>query len=132
MTIWTSIWDLLGTLFGTFVFVSALIAVWVVIIDLMRDRNTSGWVKALWIIALVFLPLLTSLVYFIARGSGMAERASRDAVESKKTADEYIRSVATPSRAAEIARASELLDAGTITPDEFEVLKQHALADANA
>jgi hypothetical protein len=124
VSIWASIWDLLGTLFWAFVFVSALIAVWAVISDLMRDRAMSGWAKAIWIVALVFLPLLTSLVYFIARGSG--------AVASQKATDDYIRSVAAPSPADSIVRAKELLDGGTITQDEFETLKRHALAGSNA
>jgi hypothetical protein len=92
----------------------------------------SGWAKAIWIVALVFLPLLTSLVYFIARGSGMADRASKDAVASQKATDDYIRSVAAPSPADSIVRAKELLDGGTITQDEFETLKRHALAGSNA
>jgi hypothetical protein len=132
VSIWASIWDLLGTLFWAFVFVSALIAVWAVISDLMRDRAMSGWAKAIWIVALVFLPLLTSLVYFIARGSGMADRASKDAVASQKATDDYIRSVAAPSPADSIVRAKELIDGGTITQDEFETLKRHALAGSNA
>jgi hypothetical protein len=40
--------------------------------DLFRDPDTSGVVKAVWLVALLFFPLITALVYVVARGSGMA------------------------------------------------------------
>ena len=53
-----------------------LYVVILIITDLFRDEKLSGWFKAVWIIALVFVPFLTALVYVIARGKGMAERAA--------------------------------------------------------
>ncbi len=120
-------WEVLVLMLWAFVFVGALVALWAVISDLMRDRELSGWFKALWIIALVFIPLLTALVYFIFRGKGMAERASNQAAAAQRATDDYIRSVSGGS-AGEIAQAKELLDSGAITPAEFETLKAKALA----
>src|SRR6478609_4245638 len=62
-------------LLWSFYFIAYLYVVIVIITDLFRDENLNGWLKALWIIALVFVPFLTALVYIIARGKGMAARA---------------------------------------------------------
>ena len=78
----------------------------------------------------IIFPLISALVYLIARGRGMAERATTAAVDSKAAADSYIRSVASGSSspADEIARAKALLDAGTINESEYEHLKAKALS----
>ena len=60
-----------------FVFMAYLILIFVIIGDLMRDHELSGWWKAVWIIALILIPWLTGLIYLIARGKGMAERSAR-------------------------------------------------------
>jgi hypothetical protein len=57
----------------------------------------------------------------------MAERSAAESREAQRAADDYIRNVASSGPAEEITRAKALLDAGTITPDEFESLKQRAL-----
>jgi hypothetical protein len=44
------------------------------IADLLRDRQMSGWGKALWTL-LLLLPLLGCLIYLAARGSKMEARA---------------------------------------------------------
>jgi hypothetical protein len=99
--------------------------------DLFRDSETSGFVKAVWIIALIFLPLLTSLIYLIVRGKGMTERAQRDAEFIKKQQDAYIREVAGSSSANtpadQIAQARKLLDSGAISQAEYDQLKAKAL-----
>jgi hypothetical protein len=57
----------------------------------------------------------------------MAERSAEQARNQRRQADDYIRTVAGGS-AAEIESAKRLLDAGTITPEEFAALKTKALA----
>jgi uncharacterized membrane protein len=94
-----------------------------VIGDLFRDHELSGWWKAVWIIFLVFVPLLSVLAYMIARGKGMAERSMAQARKSQAETDAYIRQVATTSPTEEIAKAKALMDAGTITPEEFNRIK---------
>ena len=80
--------DLFWWLLWIFWFVAYIYVVIVVITDLFRDDKLSGWFKALWIIALVFVPFLTALVYVIARGSGMAQRA-RERYVSAPENDDY-------------------------------------------
>ena len=74
MNILESLWDIVVLFFFAFVLLGSLIAVVMVLSDLFRDRALNGWAKAAWIVFLVFVPLLTSLVYLIARGGGMSDR----------------------------------------------------------
>lgn len=121
------IWDFIWMFFTIFVFFAWLMALFSIIGDLFRDRALSGWAKAVWLLFLIFVPFLTALVYLIARGSGMAERALSQAKAQKSATDDYIRSVS-GGAAGEIAQAKALLDAGTISQAEFDALKAKALA----
>ena len=67
-------WDFFWLLVWSFFFIAYLIVLFQIVADLFRDRELSGWWKALWIVFLILLPVLTSLVYLVARGRGMAER----------------------------------------------------------
>ena len=121
-------WDAVVLMASTFFFIAYLIVLFQVIVDLFRDSEMGGGAKVLWIIGLIFLPLLTALIYVLARGRGMSER-QRAAVRSAKSDTEaYIRDVAGKSPADQIADAKKLLDAGIITSDEFTRLKTKALA----
>jgi hypothetical protein len=110
--------------------------IWIMVLfhifgDLFRDREVSGVAKTLWVIFLVFTPFLAALVYFIVRGRGMAERAAAQQRRAQEEFAGYVRSVAPDgggSPADQIARAKELLDAGTIDQAEFDRLKAKALA----
>ncbi len=69
-------WDMFGWFFGTFVFITYLIVLISIFVDLFRDGSLSGWAKAVWVFFLIFVPFLTGLVYLIARGKGMSERSA--------------------------------------------------------
>jgi ABC-type multidrug transport system fused ATPase/permease subunit len=124
----SNFWDVLTLIFSTFLFVAYLFVLFQIVTDLFRDSETGGVAKALWIIGLIFLPMLTAIVYIIARGKGMAMRQKASLERMKSESDSYIRQVAGRSPAADIAEAKSLLDAGTITPAEFERLKAKALS----
>lgn len=128
MGFWANFWDFIGMFLSIFIFVAYLWALIAIITDLFRDRKLNGWWKALWIVLLLFIPLITALVYIIARGGGMAERAQREAKEYQQSTDEYIKKVAGTTPADEIAKAKSLLDAGAISESDFEALKAKALA----
>ncbi|TCN48999.1 phospholipase D-like protein [Rhodococcus sp. SMB37] len=122
-------WDIIWYIIVCFAFIAYLIMLWMIISDLFRNREQSGWVKAIWIVFLFIIPWLTALVYLIVHGDGMAKRSAREAAEFKSAQDNYIREVAGEKSAAEhIADAKALLDSGTITEDEFQALKAKALA----
>jgi len=48
-----------------------------VFIDIFRSHDLSGWAKAGWLLFVLFIPLIGVLVYLIARGGSMHERAAR-------------------------------------------------------
>jgi hypothetical protein len=123
-----SFWDVVWFIFISFAFVAYLMVMFSILTDLFRDPDTSGWAKAVWVIALIFLPLLTSLVYLIARGRGMTERSMKSAEAVKRQQDAYIRQAAgKASPVDEIAKAQAMLDSGAITQAEYDTLKAKAL-----
>jgi len=121
------IWDVFWTLIWGFFFVVYVFVVVMIVIDLFRDHTLNGWWKALWIVFLVFVPLLTALVYLVVRGGRMAQRVQP--VYDRVTEGADVAPPASRSAATEIARAKELLDAGAITEEEFGALKSRALGD---
>lgn len=123
-----SFWDVVWLIIVSFGFVAYLLLLFFILGDLFRDKHTSGWAKAIWIVFLLFIPVLTSLVYLIARGGGMQERAQAEAEQQQKAADSYIRNTAGTNPAAQIADAKRLLAEGTITQAEFDQLKAKALS----
>ncbi|GAB2654829.1 SHOCT domain-containing protein [Prescottella soli] len=133
MVFWSTVWDAIWWILTIFVCVVFLMALFSILGDLFRDRNLSGWYKALWLLFLIFLPFITVLVYLVARGNGMAERAQKETNEARVTVDEYIlRSVAGGTAAAQIAQAKQLLDDGAITDEEFQQLKDAVLSSTTA
>jgi ABC-type dipeptide/oligopeptide/nickel transport system permease subunit len=120
--------DFLWLIIISFAFVAYLMVLFQIITDLFRDKDQNGWIKAVWIIFLIVFPLITAVVYLIARGRGMAERQAAYVQQARSDTDSYIREVAGRTPAQEIADAKALLDAGTITPDEYERIKAKALA----
>ncbi len=124
----SNFWDIVWLIMSTFVFVAYLLVLFQIIVDLFRDTEMGGFAKAVWIIGLIFLPVMTALVYILFRGAGMAERQRASMQRAKADTDAYIRGVAGKSPAEQIADAKTLLDAGTINQEEFARLKAKALA----
>jgi type VI protein secretion system component VasK len=121
--------DFFWLLIWSFFLVCYLMVLFQIIGDLFRDKDLSGWWKALWIIFLIIFPFLAAVIYLIARGRGMAERQAGAVQNAQAATDQYIQSVASRGNPAEqIASAKTLLDNGTISQDEFDKLKQKALA----
>ena len=128
MSFWETFWDIFWWFFIVYAIFAFLYALFIVIGDLFRDHQLSGWWKAVWFIFLAFVPFLTLLVYMIARGKGMTERSMERARRNQESADAYIRQVATASPTEEITRAKALLDSGTISADEFERIKTRVMS----
>jgi hypothetical protein len=125
---WDNFWSFVWIFFWSFAFIAYLFALFAIIGDLFRDHQLNGWLKAIWIIFLIFVPFLTALVYLIARGDSMAKRSMKQASEAQAATEAYIRQTAgAASPSDEIAKAKALLDAGTITPQEYEAIKAKAL-----
>jgi predicted ferric reductase len=121
--------DFFWLLIWSFFFVMYLMILFHIIGDLFRDKELSGWSKALWVIALIIVPFLTAFIYLIARGRGMAERQAGEMRQAQEATDSYIQQVAGRSNPTDqIATAKNLLDQGTINQTEFDRLKASALA----
>jgi hypothetical protein len=109
-----------------------LLIIWVwllitVVLDLIRDHETSGWSKAIWVFFLIVIPILATLVYLIVRGQGMREREINHRREIQQVADQYIRNVAT-SPADELVKLTDLREKGVVSDEEFDRLKARIIA----
>jgi Short C-terminal domain/Phospholipase_D-nuclease N-terminal len=120
--------ELLLLVVEIFLFVVWIWILFTIISDLFRDHQMSGWAKGVWIIFLVFIPYLTGLVYLIARGSGMRERAIKAQTDAKKHFDEYVREQAAASPADELHKLNELREKGALSQAEFDQAKAKLLA----
>lgn len=122
----------LNILWSMIIFFAWVVWIWMMILilgDVFRRRDSSGWAKAGWVVFMLVLPFLGVLVYLIVNHDGMAERSAAAAKSQKAQFDDYVRSVAPAGGAAsEIDKAKQLLDSGAITQDEFAALKAKVLA----
>jgi ABC-type multidrug transport system fused ATPase/permease subunit len=112
------------TVLEIFIFAAWLLVLFTIIGDLFRDHGMSGWGKAAWVLFLIFVPFLAALIYLIARGSGMRERALAQQQEVQKQLDAYVRQTATSGSAAdELTKLASLHDQGKLSDEEFERAK---------
>ena len=122
----------LDILWTMIIFFTWVVWIWIMIViltDVFRRQDISGWSKAAWVIFLIILPFLGALVYLIAQHDGMSQRQADAARGQKAQMDDYVRSVAgSGGAAAEIDKAKQLLDSGAINQTEFDALKAKALA----
>ena len=127
MSFWEKFWDVFWWFIYVYAFFAFLFALFTIIGDIFRDKELNGWLKAVWILFLAVLPFLSVLVYLIARGKGMADRMMERSRKDQEASEAYIRQVAAPSPTEEIAKARALLDAGAISPNEYEKIKSSVL-----
>ena len=112
------LWDILVSIFW---FMLLFAWIWLLVMifsDLFRDHELSGWAKAAWALFLVVLPWLGALVYLVARGRSMNERAREQAVRNQQDFRRYVRGVtgSSPSTADELAKLADLRDRGVFSP----------------
>ncbi len=122
----------LDILWTMFIFFAWVIWFWLLITifaDIFRRHDIGGGTKALWTIFVIITPFIGVFVYLIAQSKGMAERQAQAAQSARRQTDEYIKTVAQDvDPAGQIAQAKSLLDSGAINQQEFDALKQKALA----
>ena len=125
-------YPLLGAFWTIFIIFLWVIWFWILItifIDLFRSHDLSGWVKALWFIFILLLPLIGVLVYLIVRGGKMHEHQVRDVQAQEQEFRRYVQDAAgSQSSADQLAKLSDLRDRGVITAEEFEREKAKILA----
>ena len=121
--------DLFGTMLGIFVF---LIWFWLLVIifgDIFRSRDMGGGAKALWVLFVIILPFLGILVYLIARGGKMHERAEQAAQQQQQAFDDYVKQTDGAGNSVDqLAKLADLKQSGAITDAEFEAQKAKLLS----
>ena len=120
--------DVMWTMFAFFLW---FIWIWLLISifsDLFRRRDLSGWAKAGWTFFVLVLPFIGVFVYLIGQGRDMAERRVADERAAIEARGYVPRQASNGHVSSEISEAKHLLDSGAITPAEYDVIKQKALA----
>ena len=127
-------YPLLGAFWTIFMIFLWVIWIWVLIwvfIDIFRSRDLSGWAKALWFLFVLFIPIIGVVVYLIARGDSMSERAAQQARQQDAEFRGYVQEAAADSPAStadQLAKLADLRDRGVISAGEFERQKAKVLA----
>ena len=118
------------TIFMIFLWVIWFWTLITVFIDIFRSHDLSGGAKALWFLFVLLLPLIGVLVYLIARGGTMHERAVRQAHQHEQEFRSYVQQAAgsQASPADQLAKLADLRDRGVITAEEFDRQKAKILA----
>ena len=116
--------NFLADVLAIFVFVVWFWLLITVFSDLFRRHDISGWGKAIWIIALIVFPYLGIFAYMITQATGMAERSSQQAQQTR----EELRKVVGFSVADEIDKLDRLKKSGSITDLEFARLRAKLVA----
>jgi len=126
-------YPLLNIFWTMFEFFLWIVWIWIfvmVIFDIFRSRDLSGWGKALWVLFVAIIPLIGVLVYLIVRGGSMHERAAGDAARQDEAFRTYVQSAAGTSPADQLTKLAELREQGVITPEEFAREKEKVLTSA--
>lgn len=96
--------------------------------DIFRSNDLGGWGKALWTLFVIVLPYIGVLVYLIARGSKMTQRAMEQAQEREAMVRSYVQTTAaSPNAAEQIKQLADLKASGALTDEEFQSAKAKVL-----
>jgi hypothetical protein len=123
--------NIFWTMLEFFVFFLWIWLLIVIFMDIFRSHDIGGFAKALWVIFVIVLPFLGVLIYLIARGGSMHERAAAQAVQQQKAFDDYVRKTAGTSGSSDADELSKLADLkakGVISDAEFEAQKAKILS----
>jgi hypothetical protein len=106
--------------------------IWLLIVifsDIFRSHDMGGLAKALWVLFVIIIPYLGVLIYLIARGGSMHERAEQQAARQQRAFDDYVKQTAGSggNSADELAKLADLKSKGVLTDAEFEAQKAKIL-----
>jgi hypothetical protein len=125
------LWDVIVSIFWFMLLIAWFMLLFRIVADIFGDRKLSGAGKAGWTILIILLPWLGTLIYLIARGGSMHERAMESAQAADARMRAYVQDAAGTggtSVSSELRHLTELRDAGTLTPEEYEQAKAKVLA----
>ncbi|MBB5871825.1 hypothetical protein F4553_005204 [Allocatelliglobosispora scoriae] len=117
MNFWDVFWLLL-------IFIPLLMIWGFALVDIFRRDDISGWMKALWIVAVILMPFLGTLIYLIFRqpGATAMERTQMD-----EASRDFVQKYAPDNTAQQLSTLSDLHDRGKLTDDEFATEKARVL-----
>ena len=125
-------YPILSFIWMMFMFFVFILWIWLLIavfMDIFRSSDLSGGVKALWVFFIIILPFLGVLVYLIARGGKMHERAEQAAQQQQQAFDDYVKQTAGAGNSVDqLAKLADLKQSGAITDAEFEAQKAKLLS----
>ena len=108
------LWNAFLTMMWFFLWMLWLFLLFLVISDIFRSRDLSGWGKAGWLLLVCVLPYLGVLIYLIVRGSTMQDRRDRRHVAAADPVDD-------------IDRLADLRSRGIISDEDFQRGKEKVL-----
>ena len=121
--------DFLWTMVEIFLFIIWIWLAIMVFVDIFRSHDMGGLAKALWVLFIIILPFIGILVYLIARGNGMHQRAADQAAREQQAFNSYIQqTVGSSGSADELTKLADLKEKGVITEAEFDAQKAKILA----
>jgi hypothetical protein len=121
--------DAFLTMLYFFLFALWIYLLFVVITDIFRSRDLSGWAKAGWLVGVIVLPLLGVLIYSVMRGGGMSERAFEEARRRDALYQGFRAGAVQPRAVAdELAKLADLRRNGEISDEEYQREKSRILA----
>ena len=113
-----------------FLWFAWIMLVFRIIMDVFRNDEMNGVMKAFWLIFVIILPWFGVLIYLIANGSDMAQRNVDRQQDAQDEFASYVRQTAGPANgsADELTKLAGLRDSGVITDEEFAAQKTKLLA----
>jgi hypothetical protein len=127
-------YPLLDAFWTILLFFALLMWIWLIvacITDLFRSHDLSGWSKALWMLAIIVIPLVGVFGYLIVRGTTMHERQAQqvNAYEASLRNAQGPQSVDGAAGVADqLAKLADLKDRGVLSEQEFQQEKSRVLA----
>ena len=108
--------------FFLFLIFIPMMMLWIyTLVDIFQRVDLSGWVKALWVIFVLILPLLGMLIYFIARPILPQD------VQKQQQYEKSMQAAQAADVTDKLAKLSELRDKGVISEEEFQAQKAKLL-----
>ena len=125
------------TMLEFFAFVIFIFLVFTLATDIFRSDDLSGWAKALWLLFIVFIPVIGIFAYLIARGRSMRERSEE--VRARRMREQQIISEhltaqqqqqqPQPTPADQLSRLADLRQRGVLSAEEFDQQKAKVLSE---
>lgn len=125
------LWEVLVSMFWFMLLVAWFWLILTILTDLFRNRDMSGWAKALWVLFIIVVPWLGALVYILVHGNSMQDRERQRAMDRDERMQAYQSPAARSSIAQELTDLADLHERGVLTTAEYEQAKAKALTMAS-